>query len=341
MGTVSQIAVAIAIFLAFAIGLNLGLHGVIYFHESSPLSAKVEETQASAIQHSLQVAEQHQSDPIYVSKPVTPTISSQNELTPDHSISNPTLQRESAPRQPSAPIVATTKPTSVVSVTDRIAEIESKLLQRVDLSKFSSSSLDAYKNTPILLLTCNRAGLLRETIRSLLTVRGVKKEQILVIQDGNMADVATVVKQNSISLVQNHGSLRRGGLDGAARIAQHYKFALSTGFDRFPSANAVIIVEDDLLFSPDFYEYLTSVAPILDADSSTFVVSAWNDNGFHGKVMEPYAIRRTEFFPGLGWILTRKLYKSELEEKWPHEHWDHWLRSPETHKNRESIYPQV
>lgn len=341
MGTVSQIAVAIAIFLAFAIGLNLGLHGVIYFHESSPLSAKVEETQVSTIQQSLPVIEQQRSDPVYVSKPVTLTTSSQNELSPVHSISKPTSQRDNvSPGQPSVPMVAIT-PASVLSVADQIAKIESELLPRVDLSKFSSSSLDAYKNTPIILLTCNRAALLRETIASLLTVRGVKKEQILVIQDGTMADVAAVVKENSISLVQNHGSLRRGSLDGAARIAEHYKFALSTGFDRFPSANAVIIVEDDLLFSPDFYEYLTSVAPILDADSSTFVVSAWNDNGFHGKVMEPYAIRRTEFFPGLGWILTRKLFKSELEEKWPHEHWDHWLRSPETHKNRESIYPQV
>lgn len=76
-------------------------------------------------------------------------------------------------------------------------------------------------------------------------------------------------------------------------------------------------------------------------DSTTFVVSAWNDNGFKGKVQDPYRLMRTEFFPGLGWLLPRKLYKGELEKKWPNEHWDHWLRSTPIHKNREIIYPQV
>ena len=34
--------------------------------------------------------------------------------------------------------------------------------------------------------------------------------------------------------------------------------------------------------------------------------------------------------PGLGWMLSRKLYKSELEAKWPDESepltWDGWMR---------------
>jgi hypothetical protein len=115
-----------------------------------------------------------------------------------------------------------------------------------------------------------------------------------------------------------------------------------------------------------------TVAPALAADKSLFAVSAWNDNGFKSK-MGPtkalpssssdsnsngdsssngnsvsssvngdiYALRRTEFFPGLGWLLTRKLYKGELEVKWPDTHWDHWLRNPATHKGREILYPAV
>ena len=93
------------------------------------------------------------------------------------------------------------------------------------------------------------------------------------------------------------------------RIARHYKFSLSQAFNRKPDAAAVIIVEDDLLFSPDFYEYFNYVAPILDLDKSLFVISAWNDNGFKGKVEDSLALRRTEFFPGLGWLLPKTLYK--------------------------------
>ena len=104
---------------------------------------------------------------------------------------------------------------------------------------------------------------------------------------------------------------------------------------------AIIVAEDDLLFSPDFYEYLTSTAPILENDPTTFVVSAWNDNGFKNIVKDPHALKRTEFFPGLGWLLPRELYKKELEMRWPSEHWDHWLRSVEVHGTRDIIYPEV
>ncbi len=62
-------------------------------------------------------------------------------------------------------------------------------------------------------------------------------------------------------------------------------------------------------------------AAIVEQDKSIFAISAWNDNGFKGRVKDPLALRRTEFFPGLGWLLTRELYKNELEQKWPTSHW--------------------
>lgn len=46
----------------------------------------------------------------------------------------------------------------------------------------------------------------------------------------------------------------------------------------------MVIVEDDLLFSPDFLEYLEINAPVLERDPTTLVLSAWNDNGYKGRV---------------------------------------------------------
>lgn len=194
---------------------------------------------------------------------------------------------------------------------------------------------------PIVLITCNRLTLLEQTIQSLLEVRGITKD-IVVVQDGTMKGIADTAKAKGLQVVQNRETKQMlRGRDGASRIATHYKFALSTIFDIRPDAPAAIIIEDDLLFSPDFYEYFLNVAPIVEEDSTVFAISAWNDNGFKGKVKDPYALRRTEFFPGLGWLLSRDLYKNELERKWPKTHWDHWLRSPETHKGREIVYPEV
>ena len=45
-----------------------------------------------------------------------------------------------------------------------------------------------------------------------------------------------------------------------------------------------------------------------------YAVSAWNDNGFRGIAANPYSLRRTSYFPGLGWLLTRQLYKGHVSE---------------------------
>ncbi|CAN0418559.1 unnamed protein product, partial [Ectocarpus sp. 13 AM-2016] len=41
----------------------------------------------------------------------------------------------------------------------------------------------------------------------------------------------------------------------------------------------VIILEEDLEIAPDFFEYFSAMAPLLDSDETLMAVSAWNDNG--------------------------------------------------------------
>ena len=49
---------------------------------------------------------------------------------------------------------------------------------------------------------------------------------------------------------------------------------------------------------------------------------------------------RTDFFPGLGWMLRRALWE-ELSPAFPLEHWDHWMRLASTSKGRECVVPRV
>ena len=80
--------------------------------------------------------------------------------------------------------------------------------------------------------------------------------------------------------------------------------------------------------------------PLLDKDESLFCVSAWNDNGKEGYVKNNKLLYRTDFFPGLGWMLTRKLWQ-ELAAKWPLGFWDDWMRNPDQRKNRACIRPEI
>lgn len=77
-------------------------------------------------------------------------------------------------------------------------------------------------------------------------------------------------------------------------------------------------VSDDLDISPDLFSYFLATLPLLHADPTLWCVSAWNDNGKVDLVdtSKPDLLHRTDFFPGLGWMLTRNMWE-ELSPKWP------------------------
>jgi hypothetical protein len=324
------VGVAILLFVCFSIGINLALHGVV----TSMMGTKA--TQLTRfVQEEVHNVEEGLG---HIIGPGIEQAWKQTQVTPKHAAGSPTTTDFVLPTDLPQSDVGLDAGTSAVKISAPQSPVDSRQQAVIGRSVFFQSSMtsSAYKSAsatvyetrkatgpissyirdgrklPIVLLTCNRANLLRETIQNLRRVRRVTTEDVIVVQDGAMKEVEEVVKLNGFKLIQNTVGLRlRGGakVDGASAIAQHYKFALSAAFDAAPDAPAIIIIEDDLLFSPDFYDYMHAAGPILEQDPTTLIVSAWNDNGFLGKVSDPFQLRRTEYFPGLGWLLPRELYK--------------------------------
>ena len=54
--------------------------------------------------------------------------------------------------------------------------------------------------------------------------------------------------------------------------------------------------------SVDFFQFFMASAKVLEADTTVFCVSAWNDHGQEHHVLDPAALYRSDFFPGLGWM---------------------------------------
>jgi alpha-1,3-mannosyl-glycoprotein beta-1,2-N-acetylglucosaminyltransferase len=77
----------------------------------------------------------------------------------------------------------------------------------------------------------------------------------------------------------------------------------------FPSSFGTIIVEDDLLVSADFVDFFRKFAPLLsDPAENLFCLSTWNDNGKDDQIdQNPELVFRTDFFGGLGWMLSKKV----------------------------------
>ena len=70
----------------------------------------------------------------------------------------------------------------------------------------------------------------------------------------------------------------------------------------------VLPCQDDMELAPDFFGYFAATAPLLDADDSLLCVSSWNDHGQAKLVRDATRLLRTDFFPGLGWMLAAPLW---------------------------------
>lgn len=88
---------------------------------------------------------------------------------------------------------------------------------------------------------------------------------------------------------------------GYYRLSDHFKWALDILFNT-KGYGYVIILEDDIAIAPDFFDYFETTKPLL-FDPSILAISAWNDIGQDHLVNDPKALFRSDFFPGLGWML--------------------------------------
>jgi alpha-1,3-mannosyl-glycoprotein beta-1,2-N-acetylglucosaminyltransferase len=229
--------------------------------------------------------------------------------------------------------------------------------------------------SPLLIFTCKRESYLRQTLDDILKYIPHATESstgggkclmgcpIVVTQDGTDAAVAAVVQEyqekfrqlKAVDVVhwQHPSAMLRGNMNSYQALAVHYGWALGRLFDetspppQYPASaqgrvpQRVVILEEDLHVAPDFFDYFGATAPWLDTDPTLLAVSAFNDNGLAHHVKDATRVLRSDFFPGLGWMMTRKLWHEELRAKWPTGYWDDWLREPQQRKGRHILRPEV
>ncbi|NXA67400.1 MGAT1 acetylglucosaminyltransferase, partial [Mohoua ochrocephala] len=202
---------------------------------------------------------------------------------------------------------------------------------------------------PVLVLACDRSSV-RRCLDKILRYRpDPRRFPVIVSQDCGHAETAKVIesyggavahiRQPELGDVAAPPEHRK--FQGYYRISRHYRWALGQVFRTF-RYRAAIVVEDDLEVAPDFFEYFQAVFPLLRKDPSLWCASAWNDNGKEAMVDPERAelLYRTDFFPGLGWLLLAELW-DELEPKWPPAFWDDWMRQPEQRRGRSCVRPEV
>ncbi|KAK8658413.1 hypothetical protein V6N13_036620 [Hibiscus sabdariffa] len=218
-----------------------------------------------------------------------------------------------------------------------INDLEKKALQRI----INKTQVPV---AAVVIMACNRADYLVRTVASVLKYQSsvASKYPLFISQDGSDPNVKTKALSyyNQLTYMQHIDydpvhTERPGELIAYYKIARHYKWALDELFYKH-NFDRVIILEDDMEIAPDFFDYFEAAAALLDKDKSIMAVSSWNDNGQKQFVYDPYALYRSDFFPGLGWMLTRSTW-NELSPKWP-KAYPSWLNN---HKGRQFLRPEV
>uniref|UniRef100_A0A914VHJ9 Alpha-1,3-mannosyl-glycoprotein 2-beta-N-acetylglucosaminyltransferase n=1 Tax=Plectus sambesii TaxID=2011161 RepID=A0A914VHJ9_9BILA len=156
---------------------------------------------------------------------------------------------------------------------------------------------------------------------------------------------AILAFNDRITFIEHPDQRKQAGYKSGAKnyflISQHYRWALDHVFMTLQYEHA-IITEDDLDIADDFFSYFLSLRRLLREDETIWCISAWNDNGGDTITDRRHSesLYRTDFFPGLGWMLQRKLWL-ELRESWPEAFWDDWLRHQDVRKGRSCVRPEV
>lgn len=157
---------------------------------------------------------------------------------------------------------------------------------------------------------------------------------VTVSQDGHGEAVTDLLNATKgINIIQHEQSTASSPY---AKLSRHYIDTLTRMFNQY---DEVIVLEDDMDISPDFFDYFRTMQPILRNDTSLLCISAFNSAGMKGLVSDNKALLRTDVFPGLGWMMTRAVFDG-LKDNWPAIYWDEYFRY-EARKGRTCIIPEV
>ncbi|XP_064104222.1 protein O-linked-mannose beta-1,2-N-acetylglucosaminyltransferase 1-like [Macrobrachium nipponense] len=190
----------------------------------------------------------------------------------------------------------------------------------------------------IVILAGNRTKYFYRLLKQVLDQPGVHIDHLLVSVDGALLETLKFLELFPLKykVHQPEGTHN-------ARISRHMRFALYSAlnilhFDKF------IVLEDDLILSPDFYSYMQQTSAILDRDPTVYCVSAYSHFSYEHTAFDESRISRVHSIPSYGWMVKRSIL-TEILPKWIPEYvqtdWDYWMGSGLIRKQRETIIPEI
>jgi len=112
---------------------------------------------------------------------------------------------------------------------------------------------------------------------------------------------------------------------------EHYEKSLKRVWELHSNKDKVIVIEEDLILSPDFLYTLALLSEIFRKDQTISAIQMWNPNSYDIVNGSIELIYRVDQFYGLGYLIRRSFYekniKNSFQECCSKRVWDKWTFS--------------
>ncbi|XP_066948677.1 protein O-linked-mannose beta-1,2-N-acetylglucosaminyltransferase 1-like isoform X2 [Macrobrachium rosenbergii] len=192
---------------------------------------------------------------------------------------------------------------------------------------------------PCVILTSREPYNFYRLLLQLTQLKGAGQTPFLVQFGGDAPVSEELVKLFNLPFSKEIMTSSNGDLENVtSSIASLTYKSISSAFERFPQAKKVIIIEDDLILSPDFLWYFQQTSTLLDEDPTILAVSAHRiQSSGHGR--DPAHILRGKAPPQWGWMADRRILKKWVPKYWGD--WDYWIMSLERADGIDIIFPEL
>ncbi|XP_045167316.2 protein O-linked-mannose beta-1,2-N-acetylglucosaminyltransferase 1-like [Mercenaria mercenaria] len=181
--------------------------------------------------------------------------------------------------------------------------VDNPFLQPAELTDEHLKENLVYSSPIVIIPGLNHNALVR-TMETTVMQQGVKLENILVAWDEKFPELAELA---------NMFGFRNVSLDSSVVYTDQMIKALEKAASIFPTAKYMIVIEEELVLSPDFLYFLAKCTSALEKDHSLLGVSAFNFNGFVETSSNKSLVYRVEDFPGLAFMIKMTAYTERMK----------------------------
>ncbi|CAF3511522.1 unnamed protein product [Rotaria socialis] len=159
-------------------------------------------------------------------------------------------------------------------------------------------------STPILVIAGISHNSLRMCLETLLMQPGINIENVIVTVDEKFSEPLTLI---------HLFGFRGGKTSNSSTYMEHYEKSLKKIWEIYPNQDKVIVIEEDLILSPDFLYTLALLSETFRKDETIGAIEMWNPNSYDIVNGSEELIYRVDQFYGLGYLLKRSFYEKNMK----------------------------